>query len=208
MEIKYEGSRISFEKEFTLLDELAVSFSQVLQGYEIDHVFVGGYIAILFGRSRVSEDIDVLVREISIDRFLSLWDELDDYYCHNTPDPSEAYEEYLEKGIAIRFSKVDVVIPNIEFKFANTGQQRDVLDDLIMVELNGETLPIASIESQISYKLYMASEKDIEDAKYLFEIFEKEIDMESLNKDLRRLGVPVSSVDVLSSDILSGDEIG
>ncbi len=200
MEIEYEDDRITFEKELTLLDELAVDFSQILQKEEIKHVFVAGYVAILFGRSRVSEDVDMIVENLSKDKFLSLWNKLDDYYCHNTSDPQEAYEKYLEEGIAIRFSKGDAVIPNIEFKFPKTEQQRRVLNDNITVELNGKTLPIARIESQISYKLYLSSEKDIEDAKYLFQIFKQELDMGILKSHLKNLDIPTSKIDVLSGD--------
>jgi len=38
------------------LDELAIDFSRVLSDLDIDHVFVAGYVAILFGRSRSTED--------------------------------------------------------------------------------------------------------------------------------------------------------
>jgi len=200
MEIEYEGDKITFEKELTVLDELAIDFSQILQAYEIEHVFVAGYVAILFGRSRVSEDVDIIVEKISKEKFLSLWDGLDGYYCHNTSDPSEAYDEYLEKEIAIRFSKEDVVIPNVEFKFANTEQQQRVLDEGMIVELNGRILPIARIESQISYKLCLGSEKDIEDAKYLYDIFEKKLEMDILRKKLKKLGIPKSRLSVLSGD--------
>jgi len=68
------------------------------------------------------------------------------------------------------------------------------------VELNGEILPIAHIESQISYKLYLGSEKDIEDAKYLYDIFEKKLKMDILKRNLKKLGVPESRLSVLSGD--------
>ena len=200
MEIEYEDDKITFEKELTVLDELALDFSTILQNRGIKHVFVAGYVAILFGRSRVSEDVDMIVEKISKEKFLSLWYELEGYYCHNTTDPSEAYDEYLEKEIAIRFSKEDVVIPNVEFKFANTEQQKRVLNEGMIVELNGEILPIARIESQISYKLYLGSEKDIEDAKYLYDIFEKKLKMDILKRNLKKLGVPESRLSVLSGD--------
>jgi len=201
MEIEYENDRISFEKELTVLDELALDFSEILQENNIDHVFVAGYIAILFGRSRISEDVDVIVDKISKKRFLSFWEELDEFYCHNTWDPEEAYDDYLEDEIAIRFSREDIVIPNIEFKFANTRQQNKVLDDRIAVKLNGRILPIASLESQISYKLYLGSNKDIEDAKYLYEIFKDKIDIGLFEEYLTELDIRKSDVvDILGDD--------
>ena len=200
MEIEYENDRISFEKELTVLDQLALDFSEILQENNIDHVFVAGYVAILFGRSRVSEDVDIIVEKISQEKFLSFWEELDEFYCHNTWDPEEAYDDYLDNEIAIRFSKEDVVIPNIEFKFANTRQQNKVLDDNIIVELNGNILPIASLESQISYKLYLGSEKDIEDAKYLYEIFKDKIESDKFKKYLEELSINISEAEEVLDD--------
>ncbi len=197
MEIRYGDGKISFEKELTLLDKLAIDFSGVLQKEGIKHVFVAGYISILFGRSRVSEDIDLIVERLSKDEFLSLWEALDDYYCHNTTDPVEAYERYLEHRIAIRFSKDEHVIPNIEFKFAHTDQHKEVLNNIITVELNRDLLPIAFIESQIAYKLYMGSQKDIEDSKYLYEIFKEKLDMNILKEQLKKLNVPRSKYEYI-----------
>lgn len=146
MEIRYQDDRITFEKELTVLDELAIDFSEILQEEDIDHVFVAGYVAILFGRSRVSEDIDLIVEKMPKEDFLSLWDSLEGYYCHNTSDPVDAYDRYLEEDIAVRFSEEDTVIPNVEFKFASTGQQGWVLDEKITVELDDSSLPIANME--------------------------------------------------------------
>lgn len=200
MEIKYDKNRISFEKELTVLDELALDFSHILQENQINHVFVAGYVAILFGRSRVSEDVDIIVENISKKDFLSFWEGLDNFYCHNTWDPEEAYEEYLDKGIAIRFSREDVVIPNIEFKFASTRQQNEVLGDRIIVELNGKILTIAPLESQISYKLYLGTKKDIEDAKYLYEIFEDKIDYDLFKNYFRYLNINLSDAEEILGD--------
>ncbi|MFP4051324.1 MAG: hypothetical protein ACLFVB_06250 [Thermoplasmata archaeon] len=200
MEIKYDKNRISFEKELTVLDELALDFSHILQENQINHVFVAGYVAILFGRSRVSEDVDIIVENISKKDFLSFWEGLDNFHCHNTWDPEEAYEEYLDKGIAIRFSREDVVIPNIEFKFASTRQQNEVLGDRIIVELNGKILTIAPLESQISYKLYLGTKKDIEDAKYLYEIFEDKIDYDLFKNYFRYLNINLSDAEEILGD--------
>lgn len=35
----------------------------------IKYVIVSGYVAILFGRSRISEDVDLLVEHISFEKF-------------------------------------------------------------------------------------------------------------------------------------------
>ena len=195
MDIEFEEGLIKFDKELTLLDRLALDFSDVLTDCGVDHVFVAGYVAILFGRSRVSEDIDVLVDEVSKEKFGEIWKELeDDFYCHNTSDFEEAYDDYLREGLAVRFAENDMVIPNVEFKFVSTAQQKKVLEESIVVELNGRKLPIAPIESQIAYKLFLNSKKDIEDAKYLYEIFKGKLDEEKWKEYLDDLDIPVNAV--------------
>jgi len=51
---------------------------------------ISGYVAILFGRSRASEDIDIFIEKLSYDRFLELWKALDEKFeCLNTTKPKK-----------------------------------------------------------------------------------------------------------------------
>jgi len=59
------------------LDELAVGFSEILSRLDVDHVFVAGYVAILAGQSRSTEDIDVFVERCSAERVDEIVDELE-----------------------------------------------------------------------------------------------------------------------------------
>ncbi len=193
MEIKIKGQIISISKELTVYDDLAISFSKILQKQNINHVFVSGYIAILFGRSRISEDVDVLVEKIQYDGFLPLWKALNKkFYCHNAGDAGIAYRDYLERGIAIRFSEKGVVIPNMEFKWVSTEQHARALADRFTAVVSGKPIPISPIEMQIAYKLYLGSEKDVEDARYLFELFRERLDMKRLMKEIAYMKVPTA----------------
>ena len=42
--------------------------------------------------------------------------------------------------------------------------------------LNGKTLYVSPIELQIPFKLFLGSDKDIEDAKHLYNLFRNSID--------------------------------
>jgi hypothetical protein len=190
MEIEFVERKLSFEKELTIYDELALKFSNILNQNGIEYIFVSGYVAILFGRSRTSEDIDLLVKRISYEKFRELWIILEsDFYCHNTSNPKTAYNDYLENKLALRFSIKDTVIPNVEFKWIYTQQQRRVFDNSLEVILNNNTMKIGSLETQIAYKLYLGTEKDIEDARYLFELFRERLDIPLLEMELNDLSV-------------------
>ena len=195
MEIEYIDRTITFTKEPTIYDELVLDFSEILQELNIKHVFVSGYIALLFGRSRISEDVDILVEKLSSEDFTSLWKALGNkFYCHNTDEIKIAYDEYLNHNLALRFSKLDIVIPNIEFKWVSNMQHEHALQDSLTVLLNGKVIMISSLEIQIAYKLYLNSDKDLEDARYLFELFREKLDLEKLLRELEDLNLSIKDV--------------
>ncbi len=53
-------------------DELALKFSSVLEKLGIRYVIVAGYIAVLFGRNRRTDDVDFIVEELSEEKFIEL----------------------------------------------------------------------------------------------------------------------------------------
>ena len=191
MEIEFRGRDAHMDKELTIYDKLALKFAKVLDENEVSHVFVSGYVALIFGRSRTSEDIDMLVKHLSFNEFNALWSSIhaSGFYCHNTKDCATAYNNYLEKKIAIRFSEDGWVIPNVEFKWAVTEQHERALANPFTVHLPGGSLAISSLETQIAYKLLLGSDKDVEDARYLFELFRENIDQKLLIDELAYLEI-------------------
>ena len=142
----------------------------------IKYVVISGYVAILFGRSRASEDIDIIAEKVSKETFRKLWaSAAEKFECINTSVCEDAFSEYLEEGSAIRFSRKGQFIPNVEFKFQKNEVDRWSIANRIKVIVNESTLYISSLELQISFKLYLGTEKDIEDAKHLYEVFKDKL---------------------------------
>jgi hypothetical protein len=190
LEIDIKGRRIVLQKELTIYDRLALDFAFVLNRHGISYAYVSGYVAILFGRSRTSEDIDLLVVKMPFEQFSTLWKSLKGkFYCHNTDDVKTAYYEYLGEKTALRFSRKDSMLPNIEFKWAVTEQHRRALSNSLNVCLSGRELIISSLEMQIAFKIFLRSDKDLEDARYLFELFRDRLDTNELKKEIRDLGI-------------------
>jgi hypothetical protein len=190
MEIKFQGRHVSFNKELNVLDELALHFSEKLNKTGIKHVFLSGYVAILFGRNRTSEDIDVVCKTVPFETFKRFWDDIhENLECIITSDMRIAYNDYLKKGTAVQFAYRGKFIPNIEMKFATTDMHREALSHVFKVVVNGRNLLIPSLEQQIAYKLFMGSEKDIEDARFLFKLFDKNLDKQKLIVYLKALNV-------------------
>ncbi|WP_435195674.1 hypothetical protein [Natronomonas sp. EA1] len=63
--IELRDGELIIEREPNAFDALAIEFSNVLDSLGIDHVFVAGYVAILTGQARSTEDIDVLIEPLS-----------------------------------------------------------------------------------------------------------------------------------------------
>ncbi|UCG68430.1 MAG: hypothetical protein JSV09_11525 [Thermoplasmata archaeon] len=190
MELKIQDQKIIFNKELNNLDKMALNFSEVLSQMGIKHVFLSGYLAILFGRNRTSEDIDVVCEKVSFKTFTKLWESIHkELECIITSDVHTAYNEYLQKSTAIRFAYKGEFIPNVEMKFETTKMHREALSSPLLVVVNGRDLPISPLEQQIAYKLFMGSEKDIEDARFLFKLFEENIDKTKLSTFLEALKI-------------------
>ncbi|MFZ8789656.1 MAG: hypothetical protein ACO2OZ_08335 [Acidilobaceae archaeon] len=112
----------------------------------------------------------------------------------------KVYEGYLERGFSIRFTYGDLILPNIWFKTARSPLRYYGVDNSLTVIVNKKHLiKIAPLELQIAYKLYLGSEKDLEDAVFLYTLFRKALNHQELHKWLSTLGVDTSMLEVAGS---------
>jgi len=178
MEFDYTQDTILIRgKAISALDKFVLEFVKSLSKYA-NYVIVSGYVAILFGRNRNSEDIDIFVERMDFERFERFWTEISKKFeCINTKNSKTAYYNYLLSGVSIRFSKKKSFIPNVEFKFPKLELEQWSLNERKKVFLNDHQLFISPLELQIPFKLYLGSEKDIEDAKHIYGIFKDKIDL-------------------------------
>jgi hypothetical protein len=190
MDIRYTDHRIIVsEKELTALDRFVLDVITILEP-KTRYVIVSGYVAILFGRSRGTEDVDILIPHLDEDAFRALHRAFiqGGYEFLNAEDASGLYD-MLTHRMGIRFAKKEQFIPNIELKFLKDDVDRTVLQERIEVCLPEKSVFISPIEIQIAYKLYLGSEKDIEDALYLWEIFKDDLDLIHLRTWMKNLNV-------------------
>jgi len=194
MEYNKEKREIKLERELSNLDKFVLDFVSLLDEY----VIVSGYVSILFGRSRATEDIDLLVPKLNKEDFLKLWEKIykNNFECINTSNADEALN-MLDKH-AIRFAKKGMAVPNMEFKIIKTDLDKYAFENKIKVALKKGMLFISPIELQIAYKLFLAadgtdqelqSDKDIEDARHLYKLFKEKIDKKEFSLFLDRLNV-------------------
>jgi hypothetical protein len=190
MKIESPGRMINFsEKQITLLDRFVLDFIQVLEP-QTPYVIVSGYVAILFGRSRGTEDVDILVPRLEKAAFVALHDALlhGGYEFLNAEDANGLYEMLTGK-MGIRVAKTGQFIPNIELKFFKDEVDRSVFQNRLEVILPDTHVYISPIEIQIAYKIWLGSPKDIEDALFLFEIFRGHLDQALLKEQMKAFKV-------------------
>ncbi|MEK6843178.1 MAG: hypothetical protein AABY04_01700 [Candidatus Micrarchaeota archaeon] len=202
MKIDFKAGEISFDRQEFEIDVFTLKFIRHLNAIGIRYVLISGYVAIVFGRSRNTEDVDIIVEKMEFEKFASLWESLkDEYECMNAVDPKSAYFEYLENQTPIRFHYRGKFIPNVEFKFPKNRWDQYSLDNKLRLSLNGKPLFISPLEMQIAFKGYLNSEKDIEDARFLYQVFQKHLDNAKLAFFFREFAVKPKDVRKITGDL-------
>ncbi len=199
MEFEFNKSQIKFERELSDLDKLVIKFVKILDKVEIDYVIISGYIAILFGRSRNTEDVDLFIEETSFEKFKRFWVALEkeEFECLNETSPERAFNDYLKEKLALRFAEKGTFIPNFELKFPKSKYNAYSLKNKIQVILGKEKLWMSEIELQIAFKLNLGSDKDFEDARYLYKVFKEHLDISLLKRQISELRVEKQAEKVL-----------
>ncbi|MDD2678589.1 MAG: hypothetical protein PHT91_02990 [Candidatus Nanoarchaeia archaeon] len=193
MEMEYLKDKIVFDKELNDFDLFTFDFIKILDNLGIDYVLISGYVALLFGRSRMTEDIDLFIEKLSFERFDKLWNELlEKFECINSNDSKEAYDDYLCSGCSLNFSLSGSFIPRMEVKFPKTSVDSWSIENKKKVVLNGQDLFISPLELQIAFKIWLGrkgNEKDIEDAKHLYSIFKDFLDNGLFESFIQKLNI-------------------
>ena len=144
---------------------------------------MSGYFAIALGRSRGTEDIDIL--------FGGDWKCIDsrlsqsDFYCINGP----SVKGLVSENVVPRIARKGEWIPNIELKPVNGRAERFAIENPLVFKIREAELNMSPIELQIAYKLYPGSEKDYEDAIFIYETLKEHVNPGDVLKWLDALGV-------------------
>ncbi|SHL20591.1 hypothetical protein [Haladaptatus paucihalophilus] len=116
--------RLVISKQLTELDEEVIEFTGVLEDVGISYVIVSGYLAILTGRSRSTEDIDIILEPLSESKTETLVSTLKDRGYWGMAMPLDSMYEMLSDGDRIRVAEEETMIPNFEVWFAGSSLER------------------------------------------------------------------------------------
>lgn len=185
--IELRDDTLIIERAPNRLDELAIEVSGILDALGIEHVFVSGYVAILTGRSRGTEDIDVLLERLepaTVDRLVAT---LKRHDLWGPAMPLDHMDEMLAEHIWV--ARAEETIPHLELKYVTDRFDMASLEHRITARIADAELPIGCLELQIAYKLWMGSRTDVEDALHLYLLFEETLSTPDLERWVDALDV-------------------
>ena len=168
-----------------VLERFAEEFCSVIEKH-CRYLVCSGFVAIASGRTRGTEDIDMIIERLSEEKFILLHNELvtAGFECVQSSDSKELYE-YLVNNEGLRYvwAGRDLFPPEMEVHFS-----KDRLDDFQLetrqkIEFVGVDIWFSSIDMNIAFKEeLLKSDKDIEDANHLRRVYKDSISEQNINK--------------------------
>jgi hypothetical protein len=136
-----------------ILDKFCEIFCQIVEKH-CKYIVVSGFLAIASGRTRGTEDIDMIIEKIDFDKFKLLFKELNEnnFVCMQSSDASNVYE-YLEDGTSIRFTWEDKALPEMEVKFAKDIIDEYQINNKVKFELTGLDVWFSNVNVNVAFKV-------------------------------------------------------
>ncbi len=109
-------------KDRTILDIFAEDFVRVVEKH-VKYIIVSGFVAIAHGRSRGTEDIDIIIERNSKDELITMHHELEvaAFECIQSDNPGVIYDNYLNDNLSVRYVRKSSFIPEMELKFTKNS---------------------------------------------------------------------------------------
>lgn len=164
-----------------ILKRFTSDFCQIAEKFT-KYMIVSEYVAISTGRSRGTEDIDIIIEKLNFEDFKKFHKELlNKFESLETDDVKEIYER-LTEGTNIRYVYKNTLLPNMEVKFVKDDVDKAGLINRVKLPLTELDIWFGPISSTIAFKeTILTSKKDKEDAIHLRETFTGEIDEKEVN---------------------------
>ena len=170
----------------TILDEFAEQFCDIVNKH-CKYIVCSGFVAIAHGRTRGTEDIDMIVENLNKEQFINLHKDLikGGFVCIQSDSADSIYMDYLSNGDSVRYVTQDKNFfpPEMEIKFAKDELDNEQLNSRTKLPLTKLDIYFSSIEGNIAFKEeLLKSQKDLEDAKHLRIIYEGKFDEDKIRQ--------------------------
>jgi len=176
---------IIINRDLTELDIFVKDFLEVLKKHS-NYLVVSGFVSISTGRTRGTEDVDILFPIMKSNEFKSMFKDINKhgFWCFQGDKPENVYK-YIKNFTNVRFARKNEIFPNIELvPFDKTKKTKFFeFNHPQEIRVKDFNFKIPQIEFEILYKeLVLKGKKDIEDAKHLRTFFSEIIKEENFKK--------------------------
>ena len=167
-----------------ILEKFAQQFCDIVDKY-CKYIVVSGFVAIASGRTRATEDIDMIVEKIPFEKFKALHDDLDNagFHCLQSTKVQDIYD-YLDNGDGVRYVRKGTFLPpEMEIHFPKDELDKLQLSQRQKLDFVDVDIWFSSIDTNIAFKEeLLKSAKDMEDARHLRLIYKDQISEENINR--------------------------
>ncbi|MDO8511534.1 MAG: hypothetical protein Q7S55_05210 [Nanoarchaeota archaeon] len=164
-------------KDRNILDKFCEEFCVIVEKH-CKYIVVSGFLAIASGRTRGTEDIDMIIERLNFDKFKLLFNDLTkkSFVCMQSSDAEEVYS-YLKDNTSVRFTWKDKELPEMEVKFVKDILDEYQLKNRVRLELTGLNVWFSNVNVNIAFKEeLLKSPKDLEDARHLRIVYAEQVD--------------------------------
>lgn len=182
---EFKEGIIILNKDMTGIDIFLRDFLKILVKHS-DYLVVSGFVSIVSGRTRGTEDIDIIFPKMEKGKFKLLFEELikGKFWCYQGDGWEEAYS-YIVDLKSIRFARVGEMFPNVEFiPFDDSKKAKKFeFEHPQLMRIGDFDFKVPPIEFEILYKeIVLAGDKDIADALHLRTFFSEIIKKDRFKK--------------------------
>jgi len=160
-------------------------FVSVLDKLSVEYIIVSGFVAISHGRSRGTEDIDIIIEKISKEKFVELNSSLDEsnFEALQGENGEELFDDYLQDNLGLRYVRKGEFLPEMELKMVKDELDEDQLKNRTKLPLTGLDFYFSTIETNLAFKEeLLKSPKDFADAKHLRIVYGEKINEEEVKR--------------------------
>ncbi|NQU78438.1 hypothetical protein HQ545_01590 [Candidatus Woesearchaeota archaeon] len=168
--------------DVNILSEFCEQFCGIVEQH-CKYIVVSGFVAIASGRTRGTEDIDMIIEKLDPEYFSELYNELlgAEFVCIQSSDEAEILQ-YLKEGLSVRFTWKNKALPEMEVKFAKDDLDKYQLMTRTKLELTGLDIWFSNVNVNIAFKEHLLkSPKDLEDARHLRIVYSEKVDEKEIN---------------------------
>lgn len=163
----------------------------ILKAFNISYVLIGGYAAAVWGSVRATKDVDFLadVPYLMIDKVVEALEKQGFSVEYRSGDIGDPVRGVIELEFQIEEDKESVeLIQGIK------NMPGDIFSRSEKIGMLGIEIPVASPEDLIVLKLLAGGPVDKQDARTIYKIMRDKLDMQYLEKELRRCKLSLESL--------------